>query len=87
MLPAAAAHHRRQEKPGELGKGGDVEINLAEDFFFGHLGKFAVGSETGIVDEDVDGDAFALELVEEKFRRRRLNEIKRDGLRGDPIDL
>ena len=57
------------------------------DFFFGHLREFAEGSEAGVVDEDVDGDAFALELVEEKLGRGWLGEIEGDGLDRDALRL
>ena len=37
------------------GERSDVELDLAQDFFLGHLREFAEGAEAGVVDEDVDG--------------------------------
>ena len=49
--------------------------------------ELAVGAEACVVDEDVDGDAFTLQLVEEKLRSRRSGEIEGDGLYGDAVTL
>jgi hypothetical protein len=84
---AATPHHRRQEKPGEFGECRDVELNLSEDFFLGHLREISEGSEAGVVDEDINGNALALKLVEKKLRCGRSGEIKRDGLNRDAVSL
>src|SRR5580692_1604335 len=57
----------------------NVELNLAETFFQGDLRKFAKHAVAGVVHQNVHGNAFALQLVEQKLRRRRSREVKRDG--------
>jgi hypothetical protein len=84
---AATLHHGRQEKVRQCGECGDVEVDLAADFLLRHLREFAEGSEAGVVDEDVDGDAFALELVEEELGCGSLGEIEGDGLHCDALRL
>jgi hypothetical protein len=66
-----AGDHGRQEQAREFSKCANVEVDLAEDFCLGYFREFSVGAEAGVVDEDVDGDAFALQLVEEKPGRGR----------------
>ena len=44
-------------------------------------------AEAGVVDENVDGDALALQLVEQKLWRRRCGEIEGDGLDRDAVSL
>ena len=62
-------------------------MDLAQDFCFRHRGKFAEGAEAGVIDEDVDGSVFALQLVEEKFGRQWRGQIECDGLYGDAVRL
>jgi hypothetical protein len=84
---AATGEHGREKQPGEVRKGRDIEIDLAENIRFGDLGEFAEGSEAGVVDEDVYGNAVALELVEEGFGRGRFGEIESDSLYDDAVRL
>jgi hypothetical protein len=42
---------------------GDIEIDLAEDSVFGHLSEIAISAEGGVVYKNIDGDAFALQLI------------------------
>ena len=77
----------RKKQTSQCGECGDVEIDLAEDFFLRHLRELAEGAEARVVDEDVDGDAFALQLIEEKLRRGRCGEIEGDGLDRDAVSL
>ncbi len=69
------------------GERSDVEIDLTLDIVAGHLGKLTVCAKSGVVDEDVDGDVFALELVEEEFRSVRVGKVKRDGFHRHSVRL
>src|SRR6266702_5077003 len=78
--PAATLHHGWQEEACELCESGDVEVDLAEDLFFGHLREIAEGAEAGIVDENVDGNVGELDLVEEELRCRWRGQVESNRL-------
>ena len=62
-------------------------MDLAENFFLGHLREFAEGAEAGVVDKNVNGDALALQLIEEEFWRRGRGKIESDRLHRDAMRL
>src|SRR5882762_11217680 len=73
-------HHWRKKKPGKCGQRGDVEVNLPKSIFQGHTCKFTETAIASIVHQDVNRDTLALQLIEQKLRRRRRYKIEGDGL-------
>jgi hypothetical protein len=47
----------------------------------------SISAEGGVVDQDIHGDAFALELVKEEFGCRGNRQIKREGFDGYTVGL
>ena len=73
-----ALEHVRQEKPREGGERRDVELNLAEAFFQRNPGKLSADAVSGVVNQKVNGELFALQLIEEKLWSNRRSEVERD---------
>ena len=51
----------------------------------GHLREFSEGAEAGIVDQNVDGNTFGLQLIEENFRGEGSGQIEGHSLDCDSL--
>jgi hypothetical protein len=69
------AHHRRQKELAEMRQRRHVDLQHGELRLGRDLGEAPVGGVAGVVDQHIDRDARACQLVVDRLRRRRLGKV------------
>jgi hypothetical protein len=77
----ASLDHRREQEPGQVHHGRHVDLHHVELALERQCRELAQGSESGIVDEDIDFGAVGVKVVKDACWSPWLRQVGREDLR------
>src|ERR1039458_1456549 len=86
-VAAGSSDHPGKVQAREMSQRGDVKLDLAQTFFEIVIGKQAILSESGVVDQDVDYNLRAPGLIENVGGGSRLGKVDRQNQRPRAMRL